>query len=104
MPVKWLSLNHECHIRKLALIQHAMDADPQAIFLLGIGIQFLDSCIEIRAGISIKNVNILEVILAVATTDNIQFTIDQRHRVACACIRIWIILGIKNVVAVLPGG
>ena len=58
MPIKRLALDHERHVGKLALIQHAVDADPEPVLLLH-GVAFLDWRAEVGARIRIKNVDIL---------------------------------------------
>lgn len=101
MTIKRPILNHECHIRKLSLIQHVVNSEPQSILLITIfGIVLIRT--EIRTGVCVKNINIFQVILSIATTDNVQFAIDKCHGMTCTRIWIGIVLCIQYVVTMLP--
>ena len=103
MSIKWLALDHKRHVGKLTLIQHTVNADPEAVLLLH-GVAFLDWRAEVGARIGIKYVDILKVVLAITATNDVKFAVDERHGMAGSRIWVRIVFSVEDVVAVLPGG
>lgn len=76
MAVELPAFNNECDIGELLLVQHGMEAfvklklcSETAIFLLVI-------LAVVRAGVSVQDVDILQVVLAIAAPNNVQFAVD----------------------------
>ena len=42
--------------------------------------------------------------MAITATDDVKFAVHERHGMACARIRVRIVFGVEDVVAVFPGG
>lgn len=56
--------------------------------------------LEIWAGVRIQLINVLQVVLSVASTNNVEFGVDEGHRVASSHFRI--LLYVCKIVAVGP--
>lgn len=78
MTIERPTLNHECHVRKLFLIQHVVNSYPQSILLFAILARILN-CAKIGTWIRVENVNIFQVVLTVATTNDVEFAVDKSH-------------------------
>lgn len=91
--VERLPFDHKCDIAQIGVVNHGGDAVDQGSFALRLEV-------PVRARVRVQLVHILQVVLSVAASDNVQFGADEGHRVTCSHLRV--LLRIREVVAVGP--
>jgi len=58
---------------------------------------------KIGAGVCVKDVNVFQIVLAVAASNDVQIAANQGHGVASSCFRCWVLLRLVKVINVFPG-
>lgn len=101
MAIELFAFNEEDHVRKLFFVQHACETTEQFGRLVFLCVFYI-YC-EVWARISIEDIHIFQIVLTVATSDYVEFAVDESHWVTSPCFGVLVYFWLMEVVAMLPG-
>ena len=100
MAIELFSLYHEGYVREFLVIKHIMYTSRQLLFHFDLAVE--EGGAIFRARISIQNIHVFKIVLAITTSNNIKLMINQRHGMASPSLGAGVVVGVAEIVAMLP--